>query len=217
MLTVEDLKKLYELFQICDKLNRKAELVNGIAGQIQDNLEKIWQKLDRLQKAAVAEVVHSDDNNYRDKSFVAKYGQQPNWGTGDRYSRHGQPSRLCLFFYLKLMPADLKQALLAFVPKPQATRLNEVGDRLPDTFKMQVERVNYLTSENVSEKFEFPLTVMKVERLAPRDLAALIANATLTERFCQLMGGRGLVVMAMHEGKFRNALRLLGYVLPPMK
>ena len=166
----------------------------------------------------MAEVVHSDDNNYyEDKSFVAKYGQQTNWGTGDRYSRQRQPSRLCLFFYLKVMTADLKQALLVFVPKPQATRLNEVGDRLPDTFKMQVERVNYLTSENVSEKFEFPLTVMKVERLAPRDLAALIANAPLTERFCQLMGGRGLVVMAMHEGKFRNALRLLGYVLPPMK
>ena len=134
-LTVEALKKLYELFQSGHKLNRKAELVNGITSQIQDNLEKIWQKLDRLQKAAVAEVVHSDDNNYyQDKSFVAKYGQQPNWGTGDCYSRHGQPSRLCLFFYLKLMPADLKQALLAFVPKPQATRLNEVGDRLPDTF-----------------------------------------------------------------------------------
>ena len=75
-LTVEALKKLYELFQSGHKLNRKAELVNGITSQIQDNLEKIWQKLDRLQKAAVAEVVHSDDNNYyQDKSFVAKYGQ----------------------------------------------------------------------------------------------------------------------------------------------
>ena len=134
-LTVEALKKLYELFQSGHKLNRKAELVNGIASQIQDNLEKIWQQLDQLQKAAVAEVMHSDDNNYyEDKSSVAKYGQQPNWGTGDRYSRQRQPSLLCLFFYLKLMPADFKQALLTFVPKPQATRLNDVGDRLPDTF-----------------------------------------------------------------------------------
>jgi hypothetical protein len=173
-LTVEDLKKLIQLFQSGHKLNRKAELVNGIASQVQDNLEKIWRQLDQLQKAAVAEVVHSDDNNYRDESFVAKYGQQPNWGTGDRYSRQRQPSLLCLFFYSKVMPADLKQALFAFVPKPQATRLNEVGDRLLDTFQMQVGRMNYRTSEKVFEEFEFPLTIVEMERLAPKDLAAVL-------------------------------------------
>jgi len=173
-LTVEDLKKLCEMLQSGHKLNRKAELVNDIARQFQDNLEKIWQQLDQIQKAAVAEVVHSDDNNYRNESFVAKYGQQPNWGTGDRYSRQRQPSLLCLFFYSKVMPDDLKQVLLAFVPKPQATRLNEVGDRLSNTFQMQVERVNYRTSEKIIEKFEFPLTVVEMERLAPKDLAAVL-------------------------------------------
>ena len=64
------MKKLYELFQSGRKLNRKAELVNGIARQFLENLEKIWQQLDQLHKAVVAEVVHSDDNNYRDESFM---------------------------------------------------------------------------------------------------------------------------------------------------
>ena len=116
--TVDNLKKFCALLSTNLKLTRKADLVTAILPHLEGkNLQKIWQQLDELQKAAVAEVVHSAGNDYRADAFVAKYGQKPNFGKGDRYSYAYQPSLLSLFFYQGVMPSDLKQNLKAFVPK----------------------------------------------------------------------------------------------------
>ena len=100
--TVDELKKLCVLLSLDQKLTRKADLVTAILQQIEEaKIQKIWQQLDELQKAAIAEVVHSSGSNYHADAFVAKYGQEPIFGTGDRYSYSSryQPSLLCLFFY----------------------------------------------------------------------------------------------------------------------
>ncbi|PZV15657.1 MAG: hypothetical protein DCF20_09735, partial [Pseudanabaena sp.] len=52
---------------------------------------------------------------------------------------------------------------------------------------------------------------------ASSHLAASIANDPLTKKYCQLVGSRALVVLATHEGKFRKALRQIGYALPPVR
>jgi len=167
--TVDELKKLYALLLIDQKLSRKADLVTAILQEIEGvKIKKIWQRLDDLQKAAIAEVVHSSGNDYRADSFAAKYGQMPNFGTGDRYSSRYQPSLLRLFFYQGVMPSELKQTLIAFVPKPQATRLNEVGDTIPDTFVVRQQR--YWNEK----EYEIPLTVCEMEQVSQKDLLSVL-------------------------------------------
>ena len=57
---------------------RKAELVEHILQYLDgDRLRAVWQGLDDLQKAAVAEVVHSSDTTFPAARFRAKYGRLP--------------------------------------------------------------------------------------------------------------------------------------------
>lgn len=167
--TVDELKKLCALLSLDQKLTRKADLVTAILQQIEGSkIKKIWQQLDELQKSAVAEVVHSSGNNYNADAFVAKYGQRPNFGTGDRYSSRYQPSLLSLFLYQGVMPSELKQTLKAFVPKPQATRLKEVRDTIPDTFLVRQQK--YWNDR----EYEVPLTVCEMEQVAQKDLLSVL-------------------------------------------
>ncbi|MDX2255520.1 MAG: hypothetical protein NW214_08405 [Pseudanabaenaceae cyanobacterium bins.39] len=167
--TVDNLKKFCALLSTNLKLTRKAELVTAILPHLEGTkLQKIWQQLDELQKAAVAEVVHSSGNDHRADAFVAKYGQKPNFGKGDRYSYAYQPSLLSLFFYQGVMPSDLKQNLKAFVPKPQATRLTEVRDTIPDTFLVRQQK--YWNAQ----EYEVPLTVCEMEQVAQKDLLSVL-------------------------------------------
>ncbi len=167
--TVDELKKLYALLLIDQKLTRKTDLVTAILQEIEGvKIQKIWQRLDELQKAAITEVLHSSGNDYRADSFAAKYGQQPNFGTGDRYSSRYQPSLLRLFFYQGVMPSDLKEVLITFVPKPKATRLNEVGNIIPDTFLVRQQK--YWNDE----EYEVPLAVCEMEQVAQKDLLSVL-------------------------------------------
>lgn len=172
---VDDLKKLNALLSGAGKSTRKADLVAGIKEQMQgEKLKQVWAQLDKLQKAAVAEVIYGPDSCYDADVFVAKYGQQPNWGTSDRYGYNREPSVLCLFFYGAVMPYDLQERLLKFVPKPQTTALNLVGDVLPDIFIIRVEKYNYRTSQKEVSEYELPLTICEMERAAPKDFEAVL-------------------------------------------
>ncbi len=44
-----------------------------------------------------------------------------------------------------------------------------------------------------------------------------MTNDPFTKKYCQLVGNRASVVLATHEGKFRKALRQIGYALPPVR
>lgn len=123
--TVEQLKRLAALLPTGSKPTRKAELVTFILKHLQGkSLRDLWQQLDSLGQAAVAEVVHSQADDFPTAKFVAKYGQEPNWGTGISYYYNFQPSLLGLFFYDGWMPQDLKRQLGQFVPEPAAVKLN---------------------------------------------------------------------------------------------
>lgn len=172
---VDDLKKLNALLSGDRKLTRKADLVAGIQKQMQgQNLKQVWGQLDDLQKAAVAEVIYGSDGCYDHDLFVAKYGQQPDFGKSDRYGYNREPSLLCLFFYGTAIPYDLEEELLKFVPEPQATSLNLVGDVLPDNLMIRVEGYNYLTSKKEVNEYELPLTIFEMERAAPKDFEAVL-------------------------------------------
>jgi hypothetical protein len=89
---------------------RKADLAAVIMRHLEgDGLRAAWKALDELQRAAVAEVVHSSSPIFPGARFRAKYGQDPIWGSTDKYGYKRIPSALGLFFYGSgEMPDDLK-------------------------------------------------------------------------------------------------------------
>jgi len=92
-----------------------------------DRLRTVWQCLDDLQKAAVAEVVHSSETTFPAERFHAKYGRLPDIGSVSRWPRHQHPTALRFFLYASeqgggVMPGDLEERLEAFAPPPVADK-----------------------------------------------------------------------------------------------
>ena len=52
-------------------------IIHSMAG---DRLRALWESLDELQQAAVAEAVHSSSNHFHAGQFRSKYGKDPDWG-----------------------------------------------------------------------------------------------------------------------------------------
>ena len=127
-LTVDDLRKLGR--HVPDNMpTRKDEIVDVIhrAMMTGDGLPRLWTRLNQLQRAAVAEVVHSPTNRFDANAFRAKYGDDPDWGTQQNtWSSVREPSILGLFFYRYEMPTDLKAALQSLVPKPRGITIETV-------------------------------------------------------------------------------------------
>ena len=98
-----------------------------------DRLQTVWRSLDELQRAAVAEVVHSEGTYFRPDRFRAKYGSDPVWESSEENRYHRKPSPLCFFLLQGVIPADLKERLKAFVPPPDRAKIASF-DRLPDTY-----------------------------------------------------------------------------------
>jgi hypothetical protein len=71
---------------------RKADIAAVIKRHLDgEGLKTVWQGLDDLQRAAVAEVVHSSSTHFLADRFAAKYGRNPNWGTADKYGYRRDP------------------------------------------------------------------------------------------------------------------------------
>jgi hypothetical protein len=99
-LNVDELKVLATLTHTRAP-TRKAALVEHICQYLEgDRLRAVWQGLDDLQKAAVAEVVHSPGTAFPAERFRAKYGRLPEFGTVSGGSRDRLPSALRFFFWL---------------------------------------------------------------------------------------------------------------------
>jgi hypothetical protein len=84
-MNAEDLKRLGALTG--ERLpTRKADLAQVIIRHLEgERIRSVWQCLDEIQRAAVAEVVHSRSPQFFSDRFRAKYGQVPNWGSAAAY------------------------------------------------------------------------------------------------------------------------------------
>ncbi|MEE3715402.1 hypothetical protein V2H45_01430 [Tumidithrix elongata RA019] len=170
------IKKLVALLNTGTKPTRKADLIALVCESMQGKkLQSLWSQLDKLQQAAIAEVVHSSSPFYQHDAFVAKYGEAPNWGSSSTYGWNREPSLLCLFFYQDEMPPDLKLALLKIAPKPKPTLIKQAGDSLPETVMIRHEPryTNLREGRKIIIK-EAPLTVCEMERSAPHDLGGIL-------------------------------------------
>jgi hypothetical protein len=80
-LNVDELKRLATLTPTRPP-TRKAELVAHICTSLRgDRLRTVWQGLDDLARAAIAEVVHSPGTIFAAERFRAKYGRLPDFGS----------------------------------------------------------------------------------------------------------------------------------------
>ncbi len=153
---------------------RKAELAAVIMRHLDgERLKTVLQSLDDLQRAAVAEVVHSGSTRFLADRFQAKYGRGPNWGTADSYGHRRTPSPLCFFFYGGVMPDDLKARLKAFIPKPAAAKIETLAD-LPAAYDQLYSRWNPKTRTREEGTEEVPLAVHKAELTAQRELLSVL-------------------------------------------
>jgi hypothetical protein len=121
---------------------KKADIVAIIVRHLSgERLRAVWEGLDELERAAVAETVHSLSSQFEDGRFRAKYGQDPNWGTGE-HSYAYKPSAPCLFFCRnRVMADDLKARLLEFVPEPREVAI-AAFDGLPPVYARPYMRWN---------------------------------------------------------------------------
>ena len=131
-LTVDDLKSLLRCLSDTVPTGRKDDLVNKLHQSLDGaGLRALWNRLDDMQRLAVAETLYAVDGVFHPDQFRAKYGQLPDFSVkvpGSHYSYHRQPTPLALLLYYQEryygVPADLDEQLRAFVPAPAPVQLH---------------------------------------------------------------------------------------------
>ncbi len=172
-MNVGDLKKLAK-YTNQNIPTRKADIAAVIKRFLDgERLKSVWQGLDDLQRAAVAEVVHSSSTHFLADRFVAKYGRSPNWGSTDKYGYPRMPSPLAFFFYGGVMPDDLKARLKTFVPEPAQAKVNTMPG-LPAACELPWSRWNSKTRTEEKGTEEVPLVVHQTELTAQRELPSVL-------------------------------------------
>jgi XPB/Ssl2-like helicase family protein len=173
-MTADELRKLVALTG--QKVpSRKADMAALIVQHfVGERLRTGWESLDELQRAAVAEAVHSPSSRLNGRLFRAKYGRDPDWGSADKLGYDRKPTRLCLFLYKRgIVPADLKARLLKFVPEPRQSTIATL-DRLPPVYERTFQRWNPEKRIREQGTEEVTLAVHETERTAQRELLSVL-------------------------------------------
>lgn len=157
---------------------RKAELAAAIERRLAgDRLNEQWSRLARIQRLAVSEVLYSSDGAFHPTRFQAKYGALPD-GVATEPGRESGASLLNLFLYAgssfsggtAIIPADLKERLHAFVPRPPPLTM-ESQDEPPETIAQP--RRGY-SGKQAPPVDQVPLTRRDMEHAAQQDLLAVL-------------------------------------------
>jgi hypothetical protein len=145
LLTVDQLKQLIALLPTRERPTRKGEAVALVEQHLSgERLQALWEQLDATQKLAVAETIYADENVFNPTRFQARYGALPVFGTKKDRGGYGEnPSLLRLSLYrahrysdaTSVVPEDMQQCLLRFVPQPSAPALTSTED-LPEQFEL---------------------------------------------------------------------------------
>ena len=148
---------------------RKADLADHIARYLAgDGLRKAYDSLGELERAAVAEVVHSEADTLDAAQFLAKYGSALPQEFGGRSSFRGQPTHLDMFLLgrKRLMPREIKRRLKEFVPPPAAATLRTI-DSPPETRPGR-------RKSGAAEGEAIPVRVHPGEQRVQRELSAVL-------------------------------------------
>src|SRR5262245_37378836 len=169
---VDELKPLLSLLPTEERPTRKSEIIDVIENQLLGHdLHALFDRLDELQRKAVAETIYSDRTDFVSNRFKARYGALPRFRIKNKYRGYREdPSLLQLFFYTDnrlggrrlVIPDDLKQLLLEFVPAPEPLSLTATVE--PPEF---IERIEW---EWVIAEEEQDVTIISGSRAAVRHL-----------------------------------------------
>ena len=130
--TVDALKSMAKL--VCEAVPaRKADLISAISTALQGgNLKSAFNRLSKLEQYAVAEAVFAPDGKIDFQKFDAKYlaGDNFDQTLGDM----NKSNLLPLFIIRGQIPADMRNNLKTFVPKPKSDHVKYV-EKLPRSVK----------------------------------------------------------------------------------
>src|SRR6266542_148206 len=178
-MTVPELKALVRLTKNASP-GPKPDFAKHILEFLQgDRLRMVWQSLDDLQKAAVAEVVHSMDTDFPADRFRAKYGKLPDFETASPGRTQGLgPTPLRFFFYGGaqqggVMPDDLKERLRSFVPPPIEAEV-ESTEQLAPVYDRPCQEWNPQTTQREQRTEPIPLSVRERQHSARRELLSVL-------------------------------------------
>ena len=172
-MTADSLKKLAALTGERPP-SRKADLISLILRHLDgERLQKVWESLDELQRAAVAEVVHSPTAVCSACQFRAKYGGDPAWSDKGKSRYDDAPTPLRFFFYGRSMPRDLKKRLEGFVPKPRPVAI-DIVDPLPSVYKVELKVWNESLRIHECGIDQVPLAVHERDLAAQRELISVL-------------------------------------------
>ncbi len=171
----DELRRLAK--QICSHVpTRKGEVIDEICRNMQGaNLKSLFNRLNTIEKSAVAEAIHSYRGELDSESFRSKYGSTP-WDDAkesySRYSSNTPHTILDLFIVGSKVPDDLSESLKTFIPAPEADSVKCLQE-LPALF----EKINYRDRKKDDFDEEVELTVRHTERAALQNLEAVLRLA----------------------------------------
>ena len=183
--TVDQLKGLISIIDRGKAPTRKAQIIAFIKGHLADAAfwkHLVEERLDELQRAAIARMVHDKWSVWDEVRFGAIHGGVPEVGSREYYwSRRQKPKRspLELVFFSgqsgKVIPEDLHPLLRPLVEPPEAPSLRS-SDAAPETIE-----IVWRSWDGEEGRAQVPVQRQLREHLAGQELAALLQLAEAGE------------------------------------
>ena len=156
---------------------RKAALVEAVRLRLTEKVfRSLWERLDDIQQLAVSETLYSLEHRLDHRRFYAKYDALPE---GIDWSRSGNAPLLHFFLYPPfsyrdlptVIPKDLEQQLLKFVPRPPEPALTPVNEVPKFIARLRPDEVG---EGRAPSFFRDTLTRRDLEQAAVHDLLTVL-------------------------------------------
>ena len=173
---------------------RKEELIQQILDTMLGlRMKTVWQRLDSLQQAAISEATHDPSGEYLPRRFRSRHGRDPAFtipGTKSHGYSGCRASALGLFIHFRgvdrryLIPDDLRNSLITFVPKPEpltVTSTEELAEVADQTVR--------LGERDALQEVMVMLRLIDQSRVSVSDKTALPSAAAMRLLTEKLVGG----------------------------
>jgi hypothetical protein len=217
-------KKLYAKLKLLEKLRRKDEIAARIAQHLANpaHVKALYNQLDDLQQKAVAEAIYDPKGRFDEDKFAAKYGRKPSWKKdGEKkigamgFSYGSAPADWSLLNLViirrRIVPGDLRERLLAFVPAPDKARLTTHTEDPPAQFAVRWRERDWRTNRIEERAEQVDVTVRETERAALQNLAAVLrlvdaGQIAVSEKTLQpSAAAQQTIAEALRDGDFYDA------------
>lgn len=178
-LKVDGLRQMVKWLEVPNPLpTRKDDMVRVIKKHLTKQfIRNLWQQLNETDRLAVRETLHSPNRWFDATRFEAKYMTLPRVSVKDSRNLLNLPLRFLLYSperdysYWLIIPLDLSQILLEFVPPPPATTI-DVQQDLPESVERLVNTYHHGDGQPATKAVK--LTLCEMEHTAQQDLHSVL-------------------------------------------